>query len=139
MEEAELKHLANSTARNDPVTSLALLHGRKTCTEGNITEKVDPLNKINSANQQKILDTKEHVPFNDDIQIIDLESRGEDESISSSVRPRSDSSNRILHTALLNDIPSTLTSYSDRDCETTSSAHSVGSSSSSPKESHARY
>ena len=138
MDEAELEQLPVSTVSNAADTSTAPQHEKQMYTERNISEKVESPNKINATSQQKMSDSNDHVPFNDDIQIIDLESRGEDESVSSFVRSESDTPNHILHSVSHNGLPSTSASYSDRDQET-SSPHSVVSSSSSPNESHARY
>ena len=136
MVEAELEHLPVSTVINSNNTSTAP-HHEKLYTERNMSEKVESPKKSNVLSQQNMSDSNDDVPFNDDIQIIDLESRGEDESVSSFVRSVPDIPNHILHSVSHNGLPSASASYSDRDQET-SSPHSVGSSS-SPNESHARY
>ena len=136
MDEAELEQLPVSTVINADNRSTAPQH-EKIYKERNMSEKVESPNKSNATSQQNPSDSDDHVPFNDDIQIIDLESRGEDESVSSFVWSVADIPNHILHSVSHNGLPSASASYSDRDQET-SSPHSVGSSS-SPNESHARY
>lgn len=137
MDEAELEQLPVSTVINTDNRSTALQH-EKIYTERDMSEKVESPNKSNPRCQQNTSDSDDHVPFNDDIQIIDLESRGEDESGSSFVKSAYDLPNHILHSVSHNGLPSTSASYSDRDKET-SSPHSVGSFSSSPKEPQTRY
>ena len=73
---------------------------------------------------------------NDDIKIIDLESRGEEGSVSSYGRSTSDSPNEILPSVAYNGIPSNSASYSGP--REVFSPHSDESNSPSPNESTSR-
>ena len=136
MDDEEIKHIPNTTSSNSTLEKVAPNNIRNNQLEGILTENDLPIT-LNHSNQQNNLDANKHHQFNDDIKIIDLESRGEDGSVSSFGRSTSDSPTQIHHPAVYNGMPSTSASYSDRERETTSSPHSDGSSS-SPKESPTR-
>ena len=138
MDDEELKHIPNTICSDSRTEKVAPNNVRDNHLERNITESDLPIT-LNHPNEQDKLDANKHNQFNDDIKIIDLESRGEDGSVSSFGRSTSDSPNPMLHPAVYNGMPSTSASYSDRERETTSSPHSDESSSSSPKESPSRY
>ena len=95
-------------------------------------------NSIASANQNELEgpSVNEGHKCNDDIKIIDLESRGDEGSVSSYGRSTSDSPNEIHPSVSYNGNPSNSASYSGREGEVLS--HSDESASPSPKESASR-
>ena len=100
---------------------------------------IDPrqgnLNKISLTSEKSGKRKTDH-HYDDDIRIIDLESRGEG-SVSPYGRSTSDSPHEIFSPAITNGIPSNSASYTDNDKET-SSQHSGHSSTCSPIESPPR-
>lgn len=102
---------------------------------------INKLENISSAtsakrNELEDLSVNESHQCNDDIKIIDLESRGEEGSVSSYGRSTSDSPHDIHPSVAYNGMPSNLASYSGREGELCS--HSDASNSPSPKESTSR-
>ena len=95
------------------------------------------MNLVDQPHPVKPLGVNEYTACNNDIKIIDLETRGEEGSISSTGRSTSDFSNQVSP-AVYDGMPPTSASYSDRERET-SSPHSEDSSASSHKGSSTRY
>ena len=127
-----MKHTCNDTDAKSIIENKSQNYARESALP------IDKLeNSIASANQNELEgpSVNDGHNCNDDIKIIDLESRGDEGSVSSYGRSTSDSPNEI-HPVSYNGIPSNSASYSGREGEALS--HSDESASPSPKESASR-
>ena len=115
MDEEDIKHPTN-TSDNQTITeneSFGYDH------DTDVKEINMKKATIKEAQAHPSLTVKSNHHFNDDIRIIDLESRGEG-SISSYGRSTSDSPNQGFSSAIANGMPSNSASYTDQDRETSS-------------------
>ena len=135
MDDEEMKHTCNDA----DVKSLIENQSNNYVRESDIgINKIENISSITSTKRNELedLSVNESHQYNDDIKIIDLESRGEEGSVSSYGRSTSDSPNEVLPSVAYNGIPSNSASYSGR--REVLSPHSDESTSPSPKESTSR-
>ena len=129
-DEEDMKHSSNSVDNRTIIDQESSV-----CDHDSNIKQVDK--KHISSTTTKTSSNYPHQQFNDDVKIIDLESRVE-ESISSYGRSTSDSTNQTYSPVILNGIPSNSASSTDPERES-SSPLSDNSSTCSPTESPPRY
>ena len=133
MDEEDIKHASNTLdSKNATENESSDFDHDSGVTETKIIKNA----AIKESHNDESLKVKSNRPYNDDIRIIDLESRGEG-SVSSYGRSTSDSPHQGFSSAVENGMASNSASYTDQDRET-SSPQSNNSSTCSATESPPR-